>query len=69
MPRGLKTDKFYIYAAKKSGQRKDKMLLGVNGNDEDNVTLQDLLDFLGEKNISPAKVVIHFGFTTYINVS
>jgi hypothetical protein len=54
MPRRSKSSKFFIYAPKKSGHLKGKMLLGVNGMYEggtDSLTIQDLVDFLQEQGI------------------
>ncbi len=59
-------DKFFIYAAKKSGYLKNKRLLGVNHRHAGaELTLQDLLDFLREKNVDPSSVIIFHNFTTY----
>jgi hypothetical protein len=65
MPRALKTDKFYIYAAKKSGHRKNMRLLGAKSED---LTIQDLLDFLSEKSLSPSEVILPNNFVTYAKV-
>lgn len=56
-----KTDKFFIHAARKSGKSKGKRLLGVNhsyGGGTENVTFQDLVEFLKEKNIDPSTIVL-----------
>ena len=71
MPRALSTDKFFHYAPKKSGSRKGRILLGVNhayaGNKED-ISLPDLLDYLGKHNIDPSKVKVPQGYITTIKV-
>lgn len=69
MPRTLKTDKFFMYNAKKSGYWKNKILLGVNhvyvkGNKD--VSLQDLFDFLKEKNIDPLRVKLNDSFSIIV---
>ena len=71
MPRATKREMFSILNAKKSGYWKNKMLLSVNGTYEggtDNLSLQDLLNFLKEKGVDPAKVALHSNFITYIKV-
>jgi hypothetical protein len=68
MPRARKTDKFFLYAAKKSGYWKDKRLLGINylyTGSVDDLTLQDLLDFLTEKSVSPSAVRLSHTFSTF----
>ena len=68
MPRATKKDKFFIYTAEKSGNFKNKMLLGVNHfyeGDVENINLQDLLDFIKEKNIDPSRVHISSSFSSY----
>lgn len=71
MPRTLKSSKFFLYSAKKSGHQKGKMLLGVNHNHKggtDNINLQDLIDFLGAHNIDPSKVELLPMFMTTVKV-
>lgn len=66
-----KTDKFYLYAAKKSGYYKGKRLLGVNHSYEggtENLTLQDLIEFLRERNIYLSAVVLPSSFITVAKV-
>lgn len=66
-----KSDKFYVYAAKKSGFYKGKRLLGVNlswEGDVNSLTLQDLIEFLNEKNIDLSTVVLPPAFTTFAKV-
>ena len=66
-----KTDKFFIYAAGRSGYYKGKRLMGVNHLYEggtENLTLQDLIEFLREKNINPSTVVIPSSFMTVAKV-
>lgn len=61
-----KKEKFFIYAAKKSGDYKGKRLLGVNHFYEggtENITLRDLVEFLKEKNIELSTVVLPAAFT------
>ncbi len=68
MPRALKSDKFLIYAPKKSGYWKGKMLIGVNlshAGEGNELTVQDLLNFLNEKGVDPSAVKIPVTFTTY----
>jgi hypothetical protein len=67
MSQRSKTSKFFIYAAAKSGYLKDRRLLGVNNlrkASTDDITLEDLLDFLKEKGVSPSQVKIDNGFIT-----
>ena len=69
--RAKKSDKFFVYAPKKSGFWKDKRLLGINSSYEggtDTITIQDLVDFLKEKGIDPAKIVLPRGFVIYAKV-
>lgn len=71
MPRALKTDKFYLYAAGRSGYWRDKRLLGVNPTHEggtEGLTVQDLLDFLKEKGVSPSTVVLPSAFITHVRL-
>jgi hypothetical protein len=66
-----KSEKFFVYAAKKSGIYKGKRLLGVNHSYEgglDSSTLQDLIDFLKEKRIDPSTVEIPNGFITVAKI-
>ncbi len=59
MPRSTKKDKFFYLNPGKTGSRKGKILFGVNSNYEGNVgnlSVQDLVDFLKEKNFDPSKV-------------
>ena len=68
MPRALRSDKFFFYAAKKSGFSKGKILLGVNHLYEggiNNISVQDLIDFLAKNKIDPSKVEIGNSFITY----
>ena len=67
MPRALKSDKFFIYAAKKSGYWKGKRMLGVNDSyeGEARLTVQDLVDFLKDEEIELSKVVLSDSFITY----
>jgi len=69
MPRALKSDKFFFYAAKKNGFSKGKMMLGVNDLYEggvENISVQDLIDFLAKNKIDPSKVEISASFITYV---
>jgi len=69
MPRPKITDKFFVYNARKSGFCKNKMLIGVNhmyGGKTDNLYLQDLIDFLKEKEIDPSTVKIHGSFSGHV---
>lgn len=71
MPRTIKQDMFFLYDAQKSGRSKNKMLLGINNDYEggtDNISLQDLINFLQEKNIDSSMVQLPNGFTTYVKV-
>ena len=54
MPRAKKTDKFFHKLPQKSGEWKNKILIGVNRNydDSDELTLDDLIIYLKENNIS-----------------
>lgn len=66
MPR-KKSEKFFIYAAKKSGRYKGKRLLGVNGAYEggtEDLTIQDLVDFLRGEKIELTKVALPSSFAT-----
>lgn len=66
MPRKT-TEKFFLYAAGKSGYYKGKRLLGVNSQYKGRTgdpTLQDLLDFLKEYNIAPSAVPLPSSFMT-----
>lgn len=67
MPRAKKTDKFFIYAPKKSGYRKGKKLLGVN-HPADGLTIQDLVEFLKEQGIPLSTVSLPSGFITTAKV-
>lgn len=61
MPRANSTDKFYIYAPQRSGRAKGKRLIGVNHRHSggvDNITLEDLLNFLHKHEIEPSRVSI-----------
>jgi hypothetical protein len=64
-----KSTKFRIYAAKKSGRLKNKRLLVCNEfyQGGDNITLQNLIDFLKEKQINPSSVEIRPGFSTAVS--
>lgn len=67
MPRSTKKDKFFYLNPAKKGWRKGKILMGINPNyegDVDNLTVQDLVDFLKEKNIDPVKVSLPSIFMT-----
>lgn len=68
MPRALKTDKFFFYTAKKSGHWKGKIMIGVNGLYEggiNNISIQDLIDFLAKNEINPSNVEINNSFIVY----
>ncbi len=58
MPRAKKGDKFFM---QKLGASKGRHLIGLRA---ESANLQDLLDFLKEKNINPAKVDIPSTFIT-----
>ena len=62
MPRALKSDKFMIYAAAKSGPRKGQRFIGVNSGTP---TLQEFVDFLKEQNIALSEVPLHRSFVVY----
>jgi hypothetical protein len=67
MPRTPKSSKFFLYVPAKSGWRKGEKLLGVNHSYEggtENLSLQDLIDFLKEKNINASDVKLNSGFMT-----
>ena len=69
MPRALKTDKFFLYAPRKSGHWKNKGLLGINGSyngDISDINLKDLIEFLREKGVDPLTVHFHGYFTAHI---
>ena len=54
MPRASKKEKFYLLAARRSGFRKDKILIRVNRSYEggtDKIKLDDLIAFVREKAI------------------
>jgi hypothetical protein len=71
MPRTQKSSKFFLYTAKKSGHHKGKMLLGTNHEYEggqENITLQDLIDFLKENKIEPTRVELPGHFITTAKV-
>jgi len=71
MPRTLKSSPFYLYAPKKSGYWKNKMLLGVNHGYEggfENISVTDLVDFLKKNNINPSEVKIGSHFSVQIEV-
>jgi len=64
-----KSDKFFVYAPKKTGYFKGKRLLGIKHTYKEgakNLTLQDLLDFLKEKGIEPAEVNFPDNFITTV---
>jgi hypothetical protein len=64
-----KADKFFIYAAKKYGHFKGKRLLGIKHTykeGSENLTLQDLLDFLKDKDIEPSTVEFPDNFITTV---
>ena len=50
--------RFFIYAPDKGGENKGTRLLGENilRKDKTELTVQDLIDFLGEQNIPPDQV-------------
>ena len=67
MPRALKSEKFYLHAPGKSGFYRGKRLLGINSSYEgktDNLTIQDLVDFLKEKEVKLSEVILPSGFIT-----
>ncbi|MFA6536048.1 MAG: hypothetical protein WCT25_01290 [Candidatus Paceibacterota bacterium] len=66
MPRALKTDRFFLQKAARSGKNKDKLLVGVHSSHKD-ITLQNLLDFLEANQIDPSQVELKFGFVTTVN--
>jgi hypothetical protein len=71
MPR-KKTDKFYLYRVQKSGPYRGRRLLGINQSfegDTENLTLQDLLQFLEERQIELSTVLLPPGFRTVAKVS
>lgn len=53
MPRTKKSDKFFYHHLRKTGKRKNKVLIGANCDycDFDNLTLDDLVVYLKENNI------------------
>jgi hypothetical protein len=59
---------FFIYAPDKHGKYKGTRLLGVNNcranRSDTELSLQDLLDFLKEKEILPDQVFLSDGFIT-----
>ena len=71
MPRTLKSSPFFLYAAKKSGYWKNKMLLGINHGYEggsENISVTDLVDFLKKNNIDPSEVKLENNFMVRIVV-
>lgn len=63
MPRASIKDKFFIYAPRRSGERKGQVMLGANHQYDGSageITLQDLVDFLKKNNLEPANVPIGF---------
>lgn len=71
MAKRKKDNKFYIYAPGKSGYYKGKRLMGVNyayAGGIENLTVQDLIDFLKEKDVNPANVILPSGFKTSTKV-
>lgn len=71
MPRALKSDKFFMYNARKKGYWKNKILIGVNHLYEggtNNLSLQDLIDFLKEKNIETSSVPLNSSFSVTVPV-
>ena len=70
MPRARKSEKFSLTVLSKSGLGKNFYLLKINfnyehyGEEADDFTLQDLLDFLEEKGVEPSRVTglksLHF---------
>jgi hypothetical protein len=68
MPRALKTDKFFVYATAKKGHGRGKRLMGANHTHPEggnNLTVQDLLDFLAIHRIPASDVQLPKGFITY----
>ncbi|MEI7451974.1 MAG: hypothetical protein WCK37_02075 [Candidatus Falkowbacteria bacterium] len=60
MPRAKKEDKFYHYKAKKSGRRKNKILIGINNDyyGSDKATLKDFVAYLEANNISLESIIL-----------
>lgn len=70
MPRG-KSKKFFIYADPKRGHLKGKRLMGINHDYEggvENLTIQDLVDFFNENEISLSYVKLPTNFITTVKV-
>jgi len=62
------TDKFFLF--KKSPYASKKMLLGINPSytgDIADITLEDLLNFLKEKNINPSRISLPGNFITHVS--
>lgn len=55
------SSKFFIQKSRKKGLFKGRCLMGISDATE-NVSLQDLLDFLAEKKIDPSKVELFANF-------
>lgn len=59
MPRPSRSDKFFYQVPRRTGARKGQVFFGTNTlrkRDGQEITLQDLFDFMKEKGIDPAKV-------------
>lgn len=64
MPRAKKTDKFFFKLPKKNGYWKNKTLIGVNYSYEgkEEITFEELNNFLKENKIDPSKIKLKKGF-------
>lgn len=56
MPRPKRSDKFFYQTLKKRGSNKGLIFFGRNYLHKGEATLQELLDFMKQKGIDPAKV-------------
>lgn len=63
-----KADRFYIFTSLQNGAHKGERLLGVKHSyegDANNLTLEDLIDFIEKNNIKTSDVVLPCSFITF----
>jgi hypothetical protein len=71
MAKARSTDKFFVYAARHSGYNIGRRLLGVNPNyngDIDNLSIEDLVQFLNKNNLDLNKVRLPSNFLTTASI-
>lgn len=71
MPLAKRTDKFKILNPQRSGPWKNRAFLAVNclyNGGTENISIQDLIDYLKEKDIDPSSVKVDKSFRTYVQL-